>query len=92
MLTVTSRPRDFDFVETLIRKCEQFGGRRAMLRKRCSADSVIGPSVCFAYSSRIFFSCFALPGAVLMVFRLILFQPGTALEHSKGYEDRELQA
>jgi hypothetical protein len=25
------------FVETLIRKCEQFGGRRAMLRKRCHA-------------------------------------------------------
>jgi len=25
------------FVETLIRKCEQFGGRRVMLRKRCYA-------------------------------------------------------
>ena len=31
------------FVETLIRKWEQFGGTRAMFRKRCYADSVIGP-------------------------------------------------
>jgi hypothetical protein len=32
------------------------------------------------------------PALCLMVFRLTLFQEGTALEHSKGYEDRELQA